>query len=187
MHFEHTTKPLPVSRVVQYSTVSVSLNVPLDFLRTDLSPGFVTWSGKTMSLIVDNDEEAIPIDIHSGNEIWIGLIDISMQLRRPLLSLPKSEARGPGRSGARLSTTRRSIQPKNKPLGNCVCVCCVCLLCERDCVTIENLPYTSDQAHCSSHSDLVILTIPDMYRSSSFTTVVSVPMCLYPVTSDPNN
>lgn len=80
-----------------------------------------------MSLIVDNDEEAIPIDIHGGNEIWIGLIDISMQLRRPLLSLPKSEARGPGRSGARLSTTRRSIQPKNKPLGNCVCVCCVCV------------------------------------------------------------
>uniref|UniRef100_A0A4W5MIA4 Uncharacterized protein n=1 Tax=Hucho hucho TaxID=62062 RepID=A0A4W5MIA4_9TELE len=39
------------------------------------------------------------------------------QLRRPLLSLPKSEARGPGRSGARLSTTRRSIQPKNKPLA----------------------------------------------------------------------
>ncbi|XP_031672683.1 vegetative cell wall protein gp1 [Oncorhynchus kisutch] len=38
------------------------------------------------------------------------------QLRRPLLSLPKSEARGPGRSGARLSATRRSIQPKNKPL-----------------------------------------------------------------------
>ncbi|XP_071186572.1 protein unc-80 homolog isoform X3 [Salvelinus alpinus] len=38
------------------------------------------------------------------------------QLRRPLLSLPKSEARGPGRSGARLSTTRRSIQPKNRPL-----------------------------------------------------------------------
>ncbi|XP_045074431.1 protein unc-80 homolog [Coregonus clupeaformis] len=38
------------------------------------------------------------------------------QLRRPLLSLPKSELRGPGRSGARLSTTRRSIQPKNKPL-----------------------------------------------------------------------
>uniref|UniRef100_A0AAZ3PZM6 Unc-80 homolog (C. elegans) n=1 Tax=Oncorhynchus tshawytscha TaxID=74940 RepID=A0AAZ3PZM6_ONCTS len=39
------------------------------------------------------------------------------QLRRPLLSLPKSEARGPGRSGARLSATRRSIQPKNKPLA----------------------------------------------------------------------
>ncbi|XP_014837511.1 PREDICTED: protein unc-80 homolog isoform X7 [Poecilia mexicana] len=36
------------------------------------------------------------------------------QLRRPLLSIPKTEPRG--RSGARLSTTRRSIQPKNKPL-----------------------------------------------------------------------
>ncbi|XP_034720564.1 protein unc-80 homolog isoform X19 [Etheostoma cragini] len=36
------------------------------------------------------------------------------QLRRPLLSIPKNEPRG--RSGARLSTTRRSIQPKNKPL-----------------------------------------------------------------------
>uniref|UniRef100_A0A667WHN7 Unc-80 homolog, NALCN channel complex subunit n=1 Tax=Myripristis murdjan TaxID=586833 RepID=A0A667WHN7_9TELE len=38
------------------------------------------------------------------------------QLRRPLLSIPKNEPRG--RSGARLSTTRRSIQPKNKPLGD---------------------------------------------------------------------
>uniref|UniRef100_A0A3Q2ZNL7 Unc-80 homolog (C. elegans) n=1 Tax=Kryptolebias marmoratus TaxID=37003 RepID=A0A3Q2ZNL7_KRYMA len=38
------------------------------------------------------------------------------QLRRPLLSIPKTEPRG--RSGARLSTTRRSVQPKNKPLGN---------------------------------------------------------------------
>ncbi|XP_077570796.1 protein unc-80 homolog isoform X4 [Stigmatopora nigra] len=37
------------------------------------------------------------------------------QLRRPLLSIPKAEPRG--RSGARLSTTRRSIQPKNKPLA----------------------------------------------------------------------
>ncbi|KAM9767095.1 protein unc-80 homolog isoform 2-T2 [Menidia menidia] len=37
------------------------------------------------------------------------------QLRRPLLSIPKNEPRG--RSGARLSTTRRSIQPKNKPLA----------------------------------------------------------------------
>lgn len=37
-------------------------------------------------------------------------------MRRPLLSIPKTEPRG--RSGARLSTTRRSIQPKNKPLGN---------------------------------------------------------------------
>ncbi|XP_061634151.1 protein unc-80 homolog isoform X18 [Phyllopteryx taeniolatus] len=36
------------------------------------------------------------------------------QLRRPLLSIPKNEPRG--RTGARLSTTRRSIQPKNKPL-----------------------------------------------------------------------
>ncbi|XP_029696084.1 protein unc-80 homolog isoform X13 [Takifugu rubripes] len=36
------------------------------------------------------------------------------QLRRPLLSIPKNEPRS--RSGARLSTTRRSIQPKNKPL-----------------------------------------------------------------------
>ncbi|XP_077450166.1 protein unc-80 homolog isoform X23 [Stigmatopora argus] len=36
------------------------------------------------------------------------------QLRRPLLSIPKTEPRG--RSGARLSTTRRSIQPKNKPM-----------------------------------------------------------------------
>ncbi|XP_072303133.1 protein unc-80 homolog isoform X5 [Eucyclogobius newberryi] len=36
------------------------------------------------------------------------------QLRRPLLSIPKTEPRG--RSNARLSTTRRSIQPKNKPL-----------------------------------------------------------------------
>uniref|UniRef100_A0A3Q3N760 Unc-80 homolog, NALCN channel complex subunit n=1 Tax=Mastacembelus armatus TaxID=205130 RepID=A0A3Q3N760_9TELE len=36
------------------------------------------------------------------------------QIRRPLLSIPKNEPRG--RSGARLSTTRRSIQPKNKPL-----------------------------------------------------------------------
>lgn len=40
----------------------------------------------------------------------------ALQLRRPLLSIPKTEPRG--RSGARLSTTRRSIQPKNKPLGN---------------------------------------------------------------------
>ncbi|KAM6945754.1 LOW QUALITY PROTEIN: protein unc-80 homolog [Aplochiton taeniatus] len=51
------------------------------------------------------------------------------QLRRPLLSIPKNEPRG--RPGARLSTTRRSIQPKNKPLGNeyvCECVCeCVCV------------------------------------------------------------
>uniref|UniRef100_A0AAY5KIG3 Unc-80 homolog (C. elegans) n=1 Tax=Esox lucius TaxID=8010 RepID=A0AAY5KIG3_ESOLU len=39
------------------------------------------------------------------------------QLRRPLLSIPKNEPRGPGRSGARLSTTRRSIQPKNKLLA----------------------------------------------------------------------
>lgn len=39
-----------------------------------------------------------------------------LQMRRPLLSIPKTEPRG--RSGARLSTTRRSIQPKNKPLGN---------------------------------------------------------------------
>ncbi|TKS64885.1 Protein unc-80 -like protein [Collichthys lucidus] len=38
------------------------------------------------------------------------------QLRRPLLSIPKNEPRG--RSGARLSTTRRSIQPKNKPLAH---------------------------------------------------------------------
>uniref|UniRef100_A0A3P9LJM9 Unc-80 homolog (C. elegans) n=1 Tax=Oryzias latipes TaxID=8090 RepID=A0A3P9LJM9_ORYLA len=38
------------------------------------------------------------------------------QLRRPLLSIPKNEPRS--RSGARLSTTRRSIQPKNKPMGN---------------------------------------------------------------------
>uniref|UniRef100_A0A8D3E268 Unc-80 homolog (C. elegans) n=1 Tax=Scophthalmus maximus TaxID=52904 RepID=A0A8D3E268_SCOMX len=38
------------------------------------------------------------------------------QLRRPLLSIPKSEPRD--RSGARLSTTRRSIQPKNKPLAH---------------------------------------------------------------------
>ncbi|KAJ0009452.1 hypothetical protein NQD34_001154 [Periophthalmus magnuspinnatus] len=38
------------------------------------------------------------------------------QLRRPLLSIPKTEPRG--RSGARLSTTRRSIQPKNKPLAH---------------------------------------------------------------------
>ncbi|XP_061686971.1 protein unc-80 homolog isoform X17 [Syngnathoides biaculeatus] len=37
------------------------------------------------------------------------------QLRRPLLSIPKNEPRG--RTGARLSTTRRSIQPKNKPLA----------------------------------------------------------------------
>ncbi|MEQ2231847.1 hypothetical protein ILYODFUR_004857, partial [Ilyodon furcidens] len=37
-------------------------------------------------------------------------------LRRPLLSIPKTELRG--RSGARLSTTRRSIQPKNKPLAH---------------------------------------------------------------------
>lgn len=50
-----------------------------------------------------------------------------LQLRRPLLSIPKNEPRG--RSGARLSTTRRSIQPKNKPMGNstfvfvCACVC----------------------------------------------------------------
>ncbi|XP_029696088.1 protein unc-80 homolog isoform X17 [Takifugu rubripes] len=38
------------------------------------------------------------------------------QLRRPLLSIPKNEPRS--RSGARLSTTRRSIQPKNKPLAH---------------------------------------------------------------------
>ncbi|TKS64919.1 Protein unc-80 -like protein [Collichthys lucidus] len=38
------------------------------------------------------------------------------QLRRPLLSIPKNEPRG--RSGARLSMTRRSIQPKNKPLAH---------------------------------------------------------------------
>ncbi|TKS64910.1 Protein unc-80 -like protein [Collichthys lucidus] len=38
------------------------------------------------------------------------------QLRRPLLSIPKNEPRG--RSGARLLTTRRSIQPKNKPLAH---------------------------------------------------------------------
>ncbi|KAK7889619.1 hypothetical protein WMY93_025179 [Mugilogobius chulae] len=35
------------------------------------------------------------------------------QLRRPLLSIPKTEPRG--RSGARLSTTRRSIQPRTSP------------------------------------------------------------------------
>ncbi|KAJ8003918.1 hypothetical protein DPEC_G00153380 [Dallia pectoralis] len=39
------------------------------------------------------------------------------QLRRPLLSIPKNEPRGAGRSGARLSATRRSIQPKNKILA----------------------------------------------------------------------
>ncbi len=49
-----------------------------------------------------------------------------LQLRRPLLSIPKNEPRG--RSGARLSTTRRSIQPKNKPLGNNTCLhLCMCL------------------------------------------------------------
>ncbi|KAI4831384.1 hypothetical protein KUCAC02_000927 [Chaenocephalus aceratus] len=38
------------------------------------------------------------------------------QLRRPLLSIPKNEPRS--RSGARLSTTRRSLQPKNKLLAH---------------------------------------------------------------------
>lgn len=47
-----------------------------------------------------------------GVDHWLSV----WQLRRPLLSIPKNEPRG--RSGARLSTTRRSIQPKNKPLGN---------------------------------------------------------------------
>ncbi|XP_060775026.1 protein unc-80 homolog isoform X7 [Neoarius graeffei] len=36
------------------------------------------------------------------------------QLRRPLLSIPRMQDECRGRQGARLSTTRRSIQPKNK-------------------------------------------------------------------------
>uniref|UniRef100_A0A3B4DM80 Unc-80 homolog (C. elegans) n=1 Tax=Pygocentrus nattereri TaxID=42514 RepID=A0A3B4DM80_PYGNA len=36
------------------------------------------------------------------------------QLRRPLLSIPRVQDESRGRQGARLSTTRRSIQPKNK-------------------------------------------------------------------------
>lgn len=63
------------------------------------------------------------------------MVGVILQLRRPLLSIPKNEPRG--RSGARLSTTRRGIQPKNKPLGKstrtsvCVFVCvsmCVCCI-----------------------------------------------------------
>lgn len=79
-----------------------------------------------------------------------------LQLRRPLLSIPKTEPRG--RSGARLSTTRRSIQPKNKPLGNgslalvCVCGCryemmkCQIYLGDSQ-KTLQNPPWASDSAH----------------------------------------
>nr|XP_055069097.1 protein unc-80 homolog isoform X7 [Misgurnus anguillicaudatus] len=38
------------------------------------------------------------------------------QLRRPLLSIQRVQDESRGRQGARLSTTRRSIQPKNKPI-----------------------------------------------------------------------
>ncbi|XP_057194168.1 protein unc-80 homolog [Triplophysa rosa] len=38
------------------------------------------------------------------------------QLRRPLLSIQRVQDESGGRQGARLSTTRRSIQPKNKPI-----------------------------------------------------------------------
>ncbi|XP_065096078.1 protein unc-80 homolog isoform X3 [Paramisgurnus dabryanus] len=38
------------------------------------------------------------------------------QLRRPLLSIQRVQDESRGRQGARLSTTRRSIQPKNKPV-----------------------------------------------------------------------
>ncbi|KAI2663401.1 hypothetical protein H4Q32_011921 [Labeo rohita] len=38
------------------------------------------------------------------------------QLRRPLLSIQRVQDESRGRQGARLSTTRRSIQPKSKPL-----------------------------------------------------------------------
>ncbi|XP_028832106.1 protein unc-80 homolog isoform X5 [Denticeps clupeoides] len=38
------------------------------------------------------------------------------QLRRPLLSIPKVQTDSRGRSGARLSTTRRSVQPKTRPI-----------------------------------------------------------------------
>ncbi|VCW97333.1 unnamed protein product, partial [Gulo gulo] len=37
------------------------------------------------------------------------------QLRRPLLSRQKTQTEPKNRHGARLSTTRRSIQPKTKP------------------------------------------------------------------------
>uniref|UniRef100_A0A4W4GQM1 Unc-80 homolog (C. elegans) n=1 Tax=Electrophorus electricus TaxID=8005 RepID=A0A4W4GQM1_ELEEL len=45
------------------------------------------------------------------------------QLRRPLLSVPRVQDECRGRQGARLSTTRRSIQPKAKALDRGVCVC----------------------------------------------------------------
>lgn len=40
-----------------------------------------------------------------------------LQLRRPLLSRQKTQTEPRNRHGARLSTTRRSIQPKTKPSG----------------------------------------------------------------------
>uniref|UniRef100_A0A671LGV2 Protein unc-80 homolog n=1 Tax=Sinocyclocheilus anshuiensis TaxID=1608454 RepID=A0A671LGV2_9TELE len=42
------------------------------------------------------------------------------QLRRPLLSIQRVQDESRGRHGARLSTTRRSIQPKSKPLDRSV-------------------------------------------------------------------
>lgn len=44
-----------------------------------------------------------------------------LQLRRPLLSIQRVQDESRGRQGARLSTTRRSIQPKNKPIDRGVC------------------------------------------------------------------
>lgn len=46
-----------------------------------------------------------------------------LKLRRPLLSIPRMQDECRGRQGARLSTTRRSIQPKNKAVDKGVYVC----------------------------------------------------------------
>ncbi|RXN35789.1 unc-80 -like protein [Labeo rohita] len=46
------------------------------------------------------------------------------QLRRPLLSIQRVQDESRGRQGARLSTTRRSIQPKSKPLDRGACCLC---------------------------------------------------------------
>lgn len=54
------------------------------------------------------------------------------KLRRPLLSIPRMQDECRGRQGARLSTTRRSIQPKNKAVDRGVYVC----------MTLNQIKYT---------------------------------------------
>ncbi|XP_074154930.1 protein unc-80 homolog isoform X9 [Sminthopsis crassicaudata] len=74
------------------------------------------------------------------------------QLRRPLLSRQKTQTEPRSRHGARLSTTRRSIQPKTKPTDQKRSVTFTETQPEISSSPVDTLPATTQQQCCSKSS-----------------------------------